>query len=77
MGWNDVLGNLRRATNASDEEKRAFCEKLKNDEINLPRYEDDYVDGTKAAAQAFLDDEPLEYRGPSEVVDEMKAKEPA
>jgi len=74
MGWNDVVGNLQRAHAASNEEKCKWCQGLQGGEVGLPRYEDEYIAGTKAAAGAFLNGEPLEYRGPEDIVADLKVK---
>ncbi len=77
MGWNDVIGNLRRAFKCTAEQKLAWCRQMAAGEINLPRFEPDYVEGTREAAQAVIDGqkaEDLAFRGPADVVADMEAK---
>lgn len=74
MGWNDLIGNLLRATECSQEEKRRWAARVTNNEIRLPRYDDDYVRGTTEAARAFLDGKELEFKGPEYVIADLKAK---
>lgn len=45
MGWNDVLGNLKRATAASEQDKRKFCQNLIDGKIPIANNDGDYIDG--------------------------------
>ncbi len=74
MGWNDLVGNLRRASKTTSKEKKAFARKTIARKINLPRYEPSYIKGTIAAARAFLKGENTPFKGPQEVIDDMELK---
>lgn len=74
MGWNDVCGNLKRAFAATKKQKTQWCKKLKADKIGMSRSEPDYIRGAKDAADAFLKGDPMEFKGPQWVVDDLKAK---
>lgn len=72
MGWNDVLGNLKRATAASEQDKRKFCQNLIDGKIPTANNDGDYIDGAKEAAQAFLNGEQMEFKGPDWVVTDLE-----
>lgn len=74
MGWNDVIGNLNRAYDATIDQKKAFANKIIAGTLPLPRNEQDYITGTKAAATSFINGNPLEYLGSAEIVADMIAK---
>jgi len=74
MGWNDTIGNIRRATKATVEEKDSFLKRLIADEIGLPNHKPEYVRGVKEAAKAILAGEVVEFLGPPDVVAAMKSR---
>lgn len=74
MGWNDVLGNVRRATEATPDQKDDFCRKIIKAQISFASRHADYIKGACAAAQAILDRQAMTYKGPQHVIDDMIAK---
>ena len=77
MGWNDVIGNLRRAVDASDEQKRDWAQLVVDGRINLPACDDAYIAGTIAAAKSFLDGDPTPFKGPEDIIAYMEAMCPS
>lgn len=74
MGWNDVLGNIRKARKATPEQKHIWCERVKAGTIGLPRSEPDYRDGAMTAATRYLEGALLEFKGPKWVREAMREK---
>lgn len=74
MGWNDVLGNIRRATKATPDEKDAFCRKIIKGQISFASRHVDYTTGAHAAAQAILDRQAMTFKGPQHIIDDLIAK---
>lgn len=76
MGWNDVMGTLKRATKCTKTQKVAYAHKLLAEEIGLPNHSPAYVEGTKEAANAFIADPEAKhpFRGSADVVAVMVAK---
>ncbi len=63
MGWNDVTATLAKAYACGQEEKIEYANDLKNDRIDLPRKSAKYRQGTHDAADAFLRNDPVTYKG--------------
>jgi hypothetical protein len=72
MGWNDVIGNLKNATSATEEEKRTWAQRVADGEIGLPSSNPEYLKGTVEAAKAFLNGEETPFKGPKWVVDALE-----
>ena len=82
MGWNDLLGNLRQAHAATNEEKRIFCQKQANTidsgkTVGALTTQDTkgYRQGVVAACGAFLSNKDMEYLGPESVVESLQNME--
>ena len=73
MGWNDVIGNLRQATKATEQQKKDWAQKVIDGEISLPGSDDDYVKGTVEAAKAYLAGGSTPFKGPEWVVADLEA----
>ncbi len=69
MGWNDVLANIRRAKNATVEQKDAWLHQIIDGQINLPCSDSEYKRGTVEAAQSILDRDVMKFMGPPEVIE--------
>lgn len=79
MGWNDILGNLRRAR-ATPEEKQDWCRGQKalaeaGHNFGPTQNSDEYREGVIGACAAFLASEEMAYQGPEWVVERMLAAE--
>lgn len=72
MGWNDVVGNLAHAE-ATEKAKREFATRLAAGAVTIPRPEPEYAIGVKDAATAFLNGEPITYKGPDWVRERLQA----
>jgi hypothetical protein len=72
MGWNDVVGNLRRAYKATPEQKKDHCRGLLDGTIPIPNSTPEYWQGVKDAAQAFLDDKDMAFKGSESVIAHME-----
>ena len=75
MGWNDVLGNVRQATlPIGSTDVRNWCNKILKEQISFSLKSKDYREGAKAAAQAILNQEEMDYRGPVSIVKCMRSQ---
>jgi hypothetical protein len=76
MGWNDTVGNIRRAFNATAAEKVAFCKRILDDKMPMVRSETAYAEGAKEAARQIVAgaaEETLDFRGSEDVIEHMKS----
>ena len=81
MGWNDILGNLRRASDATAQEKKAWCQQQREladsgHAFGPTQNTDDYREGVADACAAFLAGEDMTYKGPEWVTEKMLSAEP-
>jgi len=74
MGWNDVLANIRKATEATQDQKDDFCRKIVKGQISFANRSVYYVRGAQAAAQDILDRKAMTFKGPQWVVDDLNTK---
>ena len=73
MGWNDVIGNIKRASVASAIEKERFARRVIGNNIHMQRNDKEYVRGACEAALAFLEEKPIPYIGPKWVIEQMES----
>lgn len=83
MGWNDVLGNVRKSITLTPEQiatpaglvvVRPFLNLVVDNKINLPNYTEQYRKGAIDAATAILEQKPVAFKGPKWVVDDLEEK---
>lgn len=74
MGWNDVLGKVRRCKQpVGSADVRNWCNKILKEQISFSLKTAEYREGAKAAAQAILNQEEMDYKGPANIVEHMRA----
>ena len=72
MGWNDVIGNLKRAHACTKKQKREWAQQVVDGKIGLPKKAKNYLKGTVDAAKAFLNGKKTPFKGPKWVVEAME-----